>query len=141
MKELGMPKPQETPEQQGAEVQDRLPRAARPRPGRPAAKKPNHFQEQALRDLRAGRTRHAVVIGCPKCSRPVLAGLDSEKAGIPTRCDPTPIDERGEAIALLAGLLTYDRVINELGKPQIAVRNVFHMQEPRRWPVLREHRC
>ncbi|MFC3980191.1 hypothetical protein [Streptosporangium jomthongense] len=87
-----------------------------------------------------GQLRTAGITQCPRCFAPVLRGLDAEKCALPVRADIGPIDEMGEAIALLQGRATYDLVGNAQ-KKELEHRYEWHIRNPRRYPVLAAHKC
>lgn len=77
---------------------------------------------------------------CPQCRKRTLKGeaADQHDGTLwPARADPKPIDALGEAIARLAGRLTYD--LDHDGK--LHIRSTWHIRQTRRRPVLAEHRC
>ena len=55
---------------------------------------------------KAGLTRRARLRHCPSCRALTLAGISD--IGLDTATDPRPLTRRGEALALLAGLRTFD---------------------------------
>jgi hypothetical protein len=50
-----------------------------------------------------------------------LAGLDADVMALQAFCDPTPLDARGEALALLAGRRTYTLTLRP--KPKLSRRD------------------
>jgi hypothetical protein len=92
-----------------------------------------------------GISRQARARICPGCRRPVMAGLDSNIGGFPTRCDPEPLNPLGELDTLMADRHTFElRWIG--GGYRIDYRNADHMQArpAGQWTggdVLAEHRC
>ena len=86
---------------------------------------------------------------CRTCRAPVLTGLDAETCAFDARVDPTPLTALGEALALLAGLRTYDlRIVGRI--PRIRRRNAAAInRRPAGTPsagfraadVVAEHRC
>jgi hypothetical protein len=52
--------------------------------------------------------RAARPTNCESCGRYVLRGLNRDKGGIAVDCDPEPLSPLGEALALLAGFITYE---------------------------------
>ncbi len=95
---------------------------------------------QWLKDRRAEWARAANLRPCPTCRATVLAGLDADTAAIPTRCDPTPLTEMGEAVALLQDRTTYDLIKTKTGK-ELHRRNPHHITQPRRFPIFATHKC
>lgn len=77
---------------------------------------------------------------CPHCRAPILAGLDADICALSVRVDMTPINEMGEAIALLAGRRTYDLTGDGSGK-RLYLREEEHIKNGRRSVVLPAHRC
>ncbi len=53
---------------------------------------------------------------CRDCQQPILRGLDGDTAGIPVTLDPQPVDNFGEALALISGRRTFNvSTVNESG--------------------------
>ena len=52
--------------------------------------------------------RGAYMISCPRCERPVMRGLLAMPTPWKVDADPQPLSRQGEALALLAGRVTYD---------------------------------
>lgn len=77
---------------------------------------------------------------CPRCHAPVLAGLDADICAFSVRADLTPIDETGEALALLTRRRTFDLVSDRHAK-KLYAREEHNIRMSRRYPVLPEHRC
>jgi hypothetical protein len=77
---------------------------------------------------------------CRSCKQPVVRGLDADVAGIPATCDPEPIDQAGELLALVAGRATYT-VRHIGGRWQIGYRDHWRIKAGRPAAVLAEHRC
>lgn len=84
--------------------------------------------------------RTATLRTCPHCHTPVLSGLDADNCAFSVRADPTPINEIGEALALLTGRRTFDLVGNASGK-RLYVREEHNIKSGRRYLVFPEHRC
>ncbi len=90
---------------------------------------------------RLGEFDRAVQLrSCPSCGAKLLQGLDSDRAGIPVRCDLAPVDELGEAIAVLTNRLTYD-LIPAKGRRELERRRAWHISQPRRYSVVVAHKC
>jgi hypothetical protein len=53
-------------------------------------------------------TRRTRAILCPGCRRPIMRGLMPLPTPWPVDADPTPLSSLGEALALLAGVKTYE---------------------------------
>jgi len=77
---------------------------------------------------------------CRTCHAPILTGLDATRAGYPSRTQPTPISELGEALALAAGAPTYD-LVDAGDRYELEARDTHTIPAARRWPVLAAHRC
>ena len=97
-------------------------------------------QQIARRRFRSGQARRAAVV-THACGRVVLTGLDADDVAMTAVVDPEPLDVLGECVALLTGRMTYDRADEGDGRPILWMRYPHHISEPRRWPVLAEHRC
>ena len=89
---------------------------------------------------RAEWARAATLRPCRTCRGTVLAGLDSDSAGIPVYCDPTPLSEMGEAVALLQGRITYDLLPSKTGR-ELHQRTPHFIAKPRRYSVFATHKC
>lgn len=85
-------------------------------------------------------SRAATLRLCPRCKTPTITGLDSDIAALAVRCDPTPLNAIGEAIALLGGRTTYD-LASGPGRKELWPRNADHISVTRRYPVLADHQC
>lgn len=92
------------------------------------------------RTHRGDLSRAATLRLCPRCKSPILIGLDADRAAITAHCDPTPLTELGEAVALMQGRKTYD-LIPGIKRREIWPRETAHIQQPRRFPVLATHKC
>lgn len=91
--------------------------------------------------LAKGNLGRAASIGlCPRCNIPTLRGLDDERAGLPARADIDPVDEIGEALALIQGRATYD-LVGDSRKKELEYRYEWHIRKPRKYPVLAAHKC
>lgn len=93
-----------------------------------------------LQARRAEWARAANLKPCPLCRATVLAGLDADHAAMPVRCDPTPLTEMGEAVALLQGRVTYDLLPTKTGR-ELHERTPHFISKPRRYPVFATHKC
>ncbi len=87
-----------------------------------------------------GTHRTARLRTCPHCQAPVLAGLDAERAGTRAVADLTPVNEMGEAIALINGRATFD-LIKTGGRMELNWRDSFAIEGVRRYPVIPAHKC
>jgi hypothetical protein len=80
---------------------------------------------------------------CPDCGADVLTGLDADWCGLPVTLDKQPVDELGEALAVLTARRTYD-VRSRGGRShsrEMEERNVIRMRQRRYWPVHAVHVC
>lgn len=93
-----------------------------------------------LQRQRGDATRAAQLRICPRCHMAIITGLDADVAALLVRVDPTPVDEIGEAKALLSGRTTYDLVGGNKRK-EIYPRERDHIAKSRKYPVLPQHRC
>ncbi|MGS2641698.1 hypothetical protein [Streptosporangium sp. G12] len=87
-----------------------------------------------------GNLRAAGISLCAGCQQPVLRGLDDERAALPARVDIAPIDEFGEALALIQGRMTYD-LIGGAQKKELELRYEWHINKARKYPVHAAHKC
>lgn len=79
-------------------------------------------------------TGRAVRVGqCNDCHAKILRGVDADTCGLPRALDHQPVDELGEALAVLTGRQTYD--LRPLGG-----RSHGSAMEPRTAPRLRSQR-
>jgi hypothetical protein len=80
---------------------------------------------------------------CRLCGAPCIAGLDAEVMALQAFVDPTPLDARGEALALLSDRRTY--VLRLRPKPRLDRRDADAITgEPAGTPgltVLPWHHC
>lgn len=83
------------------------------------------------------RAAHLAKCGC---GAPLICGLDADNAAILARCDPTPIDEFGEAIALMNGRPTYD-LTGDSRRKELEYRYEWSIKRPRKYSVLAAHKC
>lgn len=84
--------------------------------------------------------RTATLRQCARCNAPLLTGLDADTCALTARTDPLPIDQIGETLALLSGRRTFD-LITITGRKELHRRDECHIQAPRKYPVLPEHKC
>lgn len=77
---------------------------------------------------------------CTRCPEQVIRALDSDVAAIPATCDPQPVDQLGEALALIAGRTTYT-LHRHPGGWQLDPRDEWRIRAGRPGSVLAEHRC
>lgn len=77
---------------------------------------------------------------CLDCRAQVIRGLDSDPAGLPVTCDPQPLDQLGEALALVAGRSTYG-LTRTADRWQLDQRSRWRIAGGRRALVLAAHRC
>lgn len=89
--------------------------------------------------------RHVTQQTCKTCHAPILTGLDNDTAGLPTHVDPQPVDNLGEAVAVLTGRRTYDlrQGSYEEGRGgRLEQRTASSIRTSHRLhPVHAEHRC
>ncbi|GGS88348.1 hypothetical protein ACFFV7_51060 [Nonomuraea spiralis] len=93
-----------------------------------------------LQARRAEWARAANLKPCPSCKATVLAGLDADHTAMPVRCDPTPLTEMGEAVALLQDRTTYDLLPTKTGR-ELHERTPHFISKPRRYQVFATHKC
>lgn len=93
-----------------------------------------------LKRARGDATRAATIHACGKCNAPILVGLDADICALLVRVDPTPLDEIGEAMALLDNRATYDFAKGQ-GRKELWPRDLYQIRAPRRHPVFPEHKC
>jgi hypothetical protein len=53
-------------------------------------------------------TRRARVVACERCREPIFRGLDADWCALSRDCDPRPLDQLEEALALLNGSRTFE---------------------------------
>jgi hypothetical protein len=96
-----------------------------------------------------GVTRSARIRTCRRCHQTVIKGLTEEPCSILATCDPTPLSNLGEALALTTGRHTYD-LAYRAGRLELDDRDCDHIEgsppeTPNSWrrraDVLAEHRC
>ncbi|MBA9003752.1 hypothetical protein [Thermomonospora cellulosilytica] len=94
-----------------------------------------------LQRTRAGDTSRAATLRlCRKCRAPVIVGLDADRAARTAYCDPTPLTELGEAVAVMQNRRTYD-LMSGPSRKELSPREADHIRKPRLYPVLAEHKC
>ena len=98
-----------------------------------------HLQAIGVADSHglAGTFRTARTRPCTTCGTQVIAGLDAEVGAFPATVEPTPLNETGEILALLAGRTTYSLD----AKGRLWVRQAHNIPAPWRGIVLPEHKC
>lgn len=96
--------------------------------------------EQAGRWNSDGVSRTISAGRCHHCHTPVVRGLDADVAGLPITADPQPVDQLGEAIALIAGRGSYDLAHNG-GRWQLSHRDQWRIRAGRPATVLAGHQC
>lgn len=77
---------------------------------------------------------------CRSCKQPVVRGLDDDVAALAVTCDPRPVDELGEALALMQGRRTF-AVASRGGRLLVDPREPLAIAARRPADVLAEHRC
>jgi hypothetical protein len=99
--------------------------------------------------ITAGYTRAARAAKCEKCVARVIKGWTDEPCAILATCDPAPLSNLGEVVAILQGRATYDLAYRG-GRLELDDRDDFHIkgsppETPNWWreqaDVLAEHRC
>lgn len=92
-----------------------------------------------------GIKRSAKMGTCPDCGRPILRGLDGDRAAMVAICDPYEIDLNGELIALALGLRTYSLTRTQSGSSaawNLDVRlPTVCAQDNQRNAIVAAHRC
>lgn len=92
-------------------------------------------------DATGGHASSTRLAECPRCSTPVLLGLDQPVAALEATASVHEIDKIGEAIAVLNGLRTF-HLIYENKRWVVARRGIDALNcGVRRFPVLAEHNC
>lgn len=92
-----------------------------------------------------GVSRRVTWSRCPGCGDAILRALDGDIVAVAVSLDVGPVDNLGEAIAVGAGLRTFD-MVRLLHKKEnsycVEPRRAYHiMRDNRRYPVYVEHRC
>lgn len=93
------------------------------------------------------RPRPVVQQTCRSCAAPVLRGLDADVAGITVEVDPSPVDNLGEAVAVLTGRRTFSLRVARSDRGQVLGRQIEQRSAATirgsvlRFPVHAEHRC
>lgn len=77
---------------------------------------------------------------CRRCHATVVRALDDDIAGLPVTCDAQPVNDVGEALALLQGRATY-AVVNSLGRWQLDPRDRYRIAARRPDLVVAQHVC
>lgn len=77
---------------------------------------------------------------CRTCLAQVLRGLDGDRCALPRTCDPQPVDQLGEALALIGERATFT-LTHSSGRWQIDSRDVYRIRLGKPGAVLAEHRC
>ena len=88
-------------------------------------------------------SRPVRVATCRDCGAKTLNGYDADICGLPRTLDHTPIDELGEAIAVLTGRITYElRAVTGRGHGrEMEERNANLIRRGSRNPIHPEHQC
>lgn len=96
---------------------------------------------EAQGHINNGITRAARPRRCPTCRATTITGLDADLASLPAIVDPTPLSPLGEALALIAGRITY--ALDTRGQRfELDHRTSFHIKGGRRdVDVLATHIC
>lgn len=87
-----------------------------------------------------GGILRAASLNTCRCGAPLLQGLDADRAALTAIVDIQPIDEIGEAVALVQGRRTYD-LVGGYQRKELEYRYEWNIKKKRRYPVLAEHRC
>jgi hypothetical protein len=66
------------------------------------------LEAMGLMDPDTGATRRARSRLCEQCRRPIMRGIDADWGGRSVDCDPTPVSQLGETLALIDGRRTYE---------------------------------
>ena len=112
--------------------------AWRPRPSCPSRTDP------------AKNARRAMVRPCPRCSAPVLTGLDDDWCAMTVAVDLAPLTNHTEALALISGRHTYEVTWNGPRGYHIDKRPIWHISNypagdkgyaDGRRTIHAEHRC
>lgn len=77
---------------------------------------------------------------CRTCHAQVVRGLDADVAAITVTADPQPIDQLGEALALLSGRGTWS-LLQRDGHWSLSPRDQWRIAAQKPATVLAEHRC
>jgi hypothetical protein len=87
-----------------------------------------------------GGGRAARPARCSTCHAKILTGPDSDTCALPTRADPAPLTNLGEATAILGGRGTY---LLSRKPPELEYREPGHIaRKPAdQYHVVAEHRC
>lgn len=93
-----------------------------------------------LQRQRGETTRAAAIRLCPRCKAPTLVGLDADTCALTVRVDPTPINQKGEAVAAFSRRTTYD-LTGDGRRKQLDPRRPDHIRRSRRYPVFAQHEC
>lgn len=87
-----------------------------------------------------GIGRSLAATTCRDCHTPTVRALDADICAFEVTLDPTPLDPLGETLAIATGRTTYDVVPTKTGL-LIEPRSPQRITQPRRHPVLAQHRC
>lgn len=125
-------------------------KACRWTPTWPLSRRPalrNAYEARRIAELVEAGQRVAKRHTCRKCDAECLRGDDHDTMSIKVVVDVAPVDRLGEALAIVAGLRTYD-IGPQTGKTARPGAFVLYIREPwhygcaaRKYPVLVEHRC
>lgn len=96
-----------------------------------------------------GVTRTARIRTCRQCGQRVIRALTEEPCATLATCDPDPLSNVGEALALMQGRMTFD-LAYRAGRLELDLREEDHIkgsppETPNWWrskgDVLAAHRC
>jgi hypothetical protein len=105
------------------------------------------FEETGV--VTQGFTRAARVTRCKKCQTRIIKGWTDEPCAVLAACDPTPLSNLSEMVAILDGRMTFD-LARRGGRYELDLRESDHIEgsppeTPNSWrrnaDVLAEHRC
>jgi hypothetical protein len=117
----------------------------------PTTKIPEWLRRQLAETgvITQGFTRRARPATCRMCRQPVVKGWTEEPCAVLASCDPAPLSNVGEAVALLQGRMTFD-LARRGGRYELDLRESDHIhgsppERPDQWrragDVLAQHRC
>jgi len=102
-----------------------------------------HWREANLADSElqaSGLSREAKAGTCPRCHRAVLRGLDADRCAMTVEVDCYAISVTAEAVALLRGAETFDKVLIG-GRFELNYRYGRHLRQARKYDVHVSHDC
>lgn len=96
--------------------------------------------EQAGRWNSDGVSRRLSASRCRQCHAQVVRGLDADVAAVTVVADPQPVDQLGEALALMSGRGTW-QLLHRDGGWSLSPRDQWRIAAGKPATVLAEHRC